>query len=131
MQKLVCLQICSYIHLEARTKAPRTKPQGQKLRGKNHHGLKAPTDKSHGGQKPQLIKGTHMSRTVESAPGTKFRGRLVPSKTFAGINFRGHFAKKNSFIPSALPTFKVDKSDSSKNPLIQMSYSLPVPEKTA
>ena len=37
-------------------------------------------DKNPGGQKPQ---GTHMLRTVESTPGTKFRGR---------------FAEKNSWV---------------------------------
>ena len=62
--------------------------------------IKAPTDKSPGGQKPQADKSPkgHMLRTVESDPGTKFRGRLVASKTFAGINFRGPFAEKNSWV---------------------------------
>ena len=40
----------------------------------------------------------HMLCTVESTPGTKFRGRLVASKTFSGINFRGRFAEKISWV---------------------------------
>ena len=64
----------------------------------------------------------------------------LPKSTFSQdvrkIHFHGYklsrkFANSRKFLPSALSTFKVDKYDSSKNPLIQMSYSVPMPEKTA